>query len=52
MEIKKAKKDNITKSKIKDIRLMLSRLGNIVTKKDRKKTKKSFIKQKKSKAFR
>ena len=32
------------KSKINDIRLMLSRLGNIVTKNDRKKIKKSFMK--------
>ena len=44
--------DDKIKSKIKDIRLMLSRLGNIVTKKDRKKTKKSFMKQKKAKTFR
>ena len=32
------------KSKINDIRLILSRLGNIVTKNDRKKIKKSFMK--------
>ena len=32
------------KSKINDIRLILSRLGNIVTKNDRKKIKKIFIK--------
>ena len=32
------------KSKINDIRLILSRLGNIVTKNDRKKLKKSFMK--------
>ena len=34
--------DDKIKSKIKDIRLILSRLGNIVTKKDRKKTKKEL----------
>ena len=33
-----------TKSKINDIKLILSRLGNIVTKNDRKKFKKSFMK--------
>ena len=40
------------KSKINDIRLILSRLGNIVTKNDRKKIKKSFMKYKKDKTFR
>ena len=34
--------DDEIKSKINDIRLLLSRLGNIVTKKDRKKTKKEL----------
>ena len=34
--------DDKIKSKISDIRLILSRLGNIVTKKDRKKTKKEL----------
>ena len=39
------------KSKINDIRLILSRLGNIVTKNIEKKLKKNFMKQKKSKTF-
>ena len=43
-------KDEI-KSKINDIRLILSRLGNIVTKNDKKKFKKSFMKYKKDKTF-
>ena len=43
-------KDEI-KSKINDIRLILSRLGNIVTKNDKKKFKKIFMKYKKDKTF-
>ena len=34
-----------------DIRMILSRLGNTITNKDKKKIKKSFMKQKKSKTF-
>ena len=44
--------DDEIKSKIIDIRMILSRLGNIVTKNDRKKIKKSFMKYKKDKTFR
>ena len=36
--------DNKIRDKIRDIRVILSRLGNIVTKKDKKKIKKSFMK--------
>ena len=43
--------DDEIKSKINDIRLILSRLGNIVTKNIEKKLKKNFMKQKKSKTF-
>ena len=39
------------RSKISDIRMILNRLGNIVTKKDRKYIKKSFMIQKKRKTF-
>ena len=42
--------NNKIKSRINDIRLILSRLRNIVS--DRKKIKKGFMKQKKSKTFR
>ena len=43
--------DDKIKSKISDIRLILSRLGNIVTKKDRKKTKKELYETKKKQNF-
>ena len=36
--------DDKIRGKISDIRMILSRLGNIVTKNDRKKIKKIFIK--------
>ena len=43
--------DDKIKSKISDIRLILSRLGNIVTKKDRKKTKKELYETEKKQNF-
>ena len=43
--------DDKIKSKINGIRIIISRLGNIVTKNDRKKIKKSFMKYKKRKKF-
>ena len=43
--------DSKIRDKISDIRMILNRLGVIVTKKDKKKFKKSFMKQKKSKTF-
>ena len=43
--------DDKIKSKINDIRIILSRLGNIATKNDRKKIKKELYEKKKSKTF-
>ena len=43
--------DDKIRSKKSDIRMILNRLGNIVTKKDRKYIKKSFMIQKKRKTF-
>ena len=43
--------DGKIRNEISDIRVLLSRLGNIVTKNEREKIKKSFIKQKIRKTF-
>ena len=44
--------DDKIKDKINDIRMILSKLGNILVKKDRKKIKKELYEIKKSKTFR